>query len=62
MTADGRCEQNLFYLLEAPGMLYIRLTIKLTDSVRMKHIKKNLATIIILVWYEFPDGTIVASK
>ena len=42
MTADGRHEQNLFYLLETPQMLYIRLVIKVTDAVTHDvHLEKS---------------------
>ena len=57
MTADGRNEHNLFHLLEAPQRLYIGLTIKVTNSVYIKCIQKNLLTNILLVQYKFPDGT-----
>ena len=61
MTADGRNEQNLFRLLKAPQTLYIGLTIKITDSVHIKHIQKNILDNIILTWYGFPNDTISGS-
>ena len=38
MAADEMHEQNLFHILEAPQILYIGMTIKITNSVHMKHI------------------------
>ena len=61
MIADGRHEYNLFHLVKAPQMLYIRLTIKVSDSVHIKYIQKSLPANVILVLYEFLDGTISGS-
>ena len=62
MIADRRHEQNLFYLLEAPQILYISLMIKVSYWVYIKCIYKHLPINIILVWYEFLDGTISGSQ
>ena len=43
-------------------MLYIGLTIKVTDSVHMMCIQKNLLGNVMLVKYDFPDGTISGSN
>ena len=58
MAADRRHNKNLFHLLEGPQMLYIRLMIKVTGSVHMKYIQKNLLNNVLLVQYEFSNGTI----
>ena len=55
-------EQNLFHLLEAPRMLYIRLMIWVTDVEHMMQIQKNLPANVMLVRYEFPDGSIKGSN
>ena len=38
-----------------------RLIIKVTDSVHMMRIQKNLPTNVMLVQYKFPDGSIKGS-
>ena len=62
MIADGRYEQNLFCFPKELHTLYIGLSIKVPNQVHAQQMEKKLPTNVILVWYEFPNGTITGSK